>query len=56
MLGRHGLETYVTPVNPGIVAKEGKGQIIEVRRLCNEIAEKLSYHLQNNQWCLSLIH
>lgn len=46
MLGRHGLETYASshpfslrrhptpphPVNPGITAKGGEGQIIEVRK------------------------
>lgn len=38
MLGRHGLETYVTStVNSGITAKGRKSEIKEARQLCDEI-------------------
>ncbi len=37
MLGRHGLETYVTPSESWDCSQRKKGEIIEARKLCNEM-------------------
>lgn len=39
MLGRHGLETYVTPSESWDCSQRKKGEIIEARKRCNEIED-----------------
>lgn len=39
MLGRHGLETYVTPSESWDCSQRKKGAIIEERKLGNEIED-----------------
>ncbi len=39
MLGRHGLETYVTPSESWDCSQRTRGEIIEARKLCNEIED-----------------
>lgn len=37
MCGRHGLESYVTPSESWDYSQRKKGEIIEVRKRCNDI-------------------
>lgn len=45
MLGCHGLETYVTPSECWDCSQRKKGEIIEARKLCNEIEDSTGAEL-----------